>query len=46
MVAAVRRALAEEDASAHTDGQNIGLLHEDVSPSVLLISGLEIEDLQ
>ena len=46
MVAAVRRALAEEDAAARADSRSIALLHEDVSPSMLIISGLEIEELQ
>ncbi|KAH9828984.1 uncharacterized protein C8Q71DRAFT_718824 [Rhodofomes roseus] len=45
-VASVRRALAEEDAAAQADDRSTTMLHEDVSPSVLIIAGLEIEELQ
>lgn len=41
----VRRALADEEATALKEGTFIAL-HDQVSPSVLILAGLEMEELQ
>lgn len=41
----VRLRLAEEDANALDRGETIAL-HDDISPSVLIFQGLQLEDLQ
>ncbi|KAH9906094.1 uncharacterized protein B0H18DRAFT_1132035 [Fomitopsis serialis] len=44
-LASIRRTLAEEESTAINNG-TFTMLHDTVSPSVLIIAGLEIEDLQ
>ena len=44
-LASVRLSLAEEESAAIEAGDLV-LLHGDVSPSMLIIAGLEIEELQ
>ena len=45
-IATVCHALAEDDAAVNTSDQHTTLLHEAISPSMLIISGLEIEEVQ
>ena len=44
-IGSVRRTLAEEEAGALKNGTLISL-HDEVSPSVLIMTGLELEELQ